>query len=221
MWLILLYPGIAFAYCNKLLTVDISDGTVNNSTLITKYGVHFGIKDYYNENGRILGCVCEIKNCLRKCCEYGYGMVGRDCSISPNNLTYTFYDLKQPILFNKTNDLFIIRNKSCENSSYKKIFLEGKSYLQKNGSIYGFDIASGVPEKYKMYNPEEYCLDLVYLTDENSEESWEPKVFLCVEVREKEVAEHTQNIIGMCIFLVNYNFCSLITILSSFIYLQL
>lgn len=196
MWLIMLFPGVVFGYCSKTLTVDISDGVLSDS-VISKYNVKFGKNNYYSENGMIFGCICQLKNCVRKCCAENESLIETKCSSLYNrNINYKFYNGKVLDTSNETNDVFFLHNDFCQSSSYVKIMLDGKFYLQSNGSLYDVDIASEDQQNYKMYSMEEYCLENVLYHKENEVTIWKLEAFLCVEVAQEVTQVEQRNSIG-------------------------
>lgn len=205
MWLIVFFPGLVFCYCSKSLSIDISDGIMENETVINKYNIQFALDNYYKENEIIFGCVCELKTCVRKCCGVNESKLETGCSPSTNQMIdYKFYNDLDIIKSFDTEKIFLFYNAACQNESYIKIMLEGKFYLQMNGSVFGVDMSSEDQETYRIYSPEEICLENVLTINENQEETLEQKVFLCVEATE-EVLQVDQRIsVGNFLFFLWY-----------------
>lgn len=74
MWCVLvLFFGAVFSQarklpCEELFSVDISDGVKLENQSIVINNTVFDPKNYYIHKGKTLGCICNIKSCLRKCC---------------------------------------------------------------------------------------------------------------------------------------------------------
>lgn len=72
--LVLLCFRIAFAAnypCDVEFSIDISDGARSENDVITKDGVSYSKENYFEYEGKVMGCVCNIKACIRKCCPTG------------------------------------------------------------------------------------------------------------------------------------------------------
>ncbi|XP_074038801.1 G-protein coupled receptor Mth2 isoform X5 [Leptinotarsa decemlineata] len=136
--------------CPKILSVNLTNSKKIGSK-ITEYGVTFNKENYFVENGSTFGCICDIKKCIRKCCETGES----DCVSTDKVENYKFYNETRPIAVN-ANDFFFLHHDHCEVNNYK-ISLEKQFYLQENGFLYGFDFIAD----YMMFSPKEYCLDFV------------------------------------------------------------
>lgn len=72
--------------CSEVNSVDITDGKTFDGTII-KDGVTYLPKHVFEKNvsGEIMtfGCLCDIKNCFRKCCPIGSVMLARKCVLMP------------------------------------------------------------------------------------------------------------------------------------------
>lgn len=64
--------------CDAELSVDITDGVHYNGQ-ITKNGITYNEENYYQDNGRVYGCPCNIQNCLRKCCAETEALSNKTC----------------------------------------------------------------------------------------------------------------------------------------------
>lgn len=73
-FVVLLSFGVAFASnypCEVEFSVDITDGTRSENDVITKDGVSYDLKNYFEYEGKVMGCVCNLRACIRKCCPSG------------------------------------------------------------------------------------------------------------------------------------------------------
>ncbi|XP_072397066.1 G-protein coupled receptor Mth2-like isoform X14 [Diabrotica undecimpunctata] len=112
------------ATCPKFLSVNITDGYKEGEN-ITQDGITFSSQNYFVENSNIYGCVCNIKNCVRKCCENHSYLNNGVCSFKNGSQDedFVFYNLTQP--YGKlVPDQFIIHGRSCE-SKMLQIRLDG------------------------------------------------------------------------------------------------
>lgn len=209
MLLLILFPGFVFSFCNQSLSIYMSDGVVVNNSGTTKYDSLFEKQHDYKGNENMFHCICELKNCVRKCCGQGEAMIQQKCSPSLNKEIdiYKFYNVKDVVTSTKTNEMVVFYNTTCPNSNYFKVILDGKFYLQTNASVYGLDLASEDQQKYKMYSPEEYCLDHVLSNEENGKATFDLKVFLCVQEAKEEVQVDQKNSVGNLFYLLRNEFC--------------
>lgn len=190
--LFLLFPKEITCICSDFLSVDITDGEKVNSTIV-KYGVTFKTEQYYTKNTTTYGCICDIKTCVRKCCGTNESFVeeddyiDEDCIPSDVEPSYEFYDLGERV--NNSHDIFFIKEKGCANSSLLQIVLDGIFYLQSNGSLYGMDMEFSEEQIWKMYNPEEYCVENVRKSNEGTNRI---KAFICVPESVEEEETHFQ-----------------------------
>ena len=120
MFLLLLFFVAACASeqpCLDYQSVDISDVKTSEDGSIVQDGVVFPPKYVYSKkvDGVVkkFGCLCQTKDCFRKCCPLGSVYVGRNCTVLPdkdvllNNGVHTYFKSK----FKKTVDL---KNKSFD-----------------------------------------------------------------------------------------------------------
>lgn len=144
---ILTFLAGALSLCDDgTLAVDISDGRVSSDGSVIFENVTYGPSDYFEENGVRLGCVCEVKACIRKCCQDNEYLVNKTCQ--PTNVSVEFGDFyrvfgascRKPIrlLLDPYNEL--------ENFTLEG---DGRLYVPSNGMHYGLS---------------DYCVD--YIQDE-------------------------------------------------------
>lgn len=154
--------------CNANLTIDITNGTRNSATNDIFYdNITYTESDYFlNDTNvfQILGCLCNIQRCVRKCCAIGstFSTENYTCVKSDHDLTDDF----QIPVYNKTNKIIIqdpnnyfkfIVGKYCTYGAFlldPDSYNEEKFYLQYNGSLY---FPNGVSKYYD--NQEDYCID--------------------------------------------------------------
>lgn len=77
--------------CATELSLDISDGEKVGQNFIRKNGIVYDKNNYFELDGKIFGCVCNLKTCIRKCCPIGQEIFNRTCQ----NSRRKFFDLIQ------------------------------------------------------------------------------------------------------------------------------
>lgn len=75
--------------CNKDLSIDISDGETVKRNFVESNGILYDENNYFESAGKIYGCVCNLKTCIRKCCPSGQQIDNKTCQLSVHN----FFDL--------------------------------------------------------------------------------------------------------------------------------
>lgn len=195
MWLILLIPGVFSEYSNNW-TLSSNNGVLNDSNIHTN-NVQLE-KNNYIENGKIhFSDICKNKKCVRKCCGEGQGMYETECGRTINKeVHYKFYSGKNLDTSYNMSDILFLYNVPCKSSSYIKIMLQGKFYLQTNGSVFGIEPASEDEPKYKMYSRDDYCVENFLTNIVNDVKTWELKVFICVDPTEEVIQVQQSDSIG-------------------------
>ncbi|KAF5288086.1 hypothetical protein FQR65_LT12136 [Abscondita terminalis] len=134
--------------CDLNFGINITDGIRGNKKSINFNGTWFYPGDYEERDGIIIGCVCRIKPCLRKCCPSGTFFQNRKCV--------------------PTNKLLVIpENKGFSIDSYHIVYgekcgkdksrLMQKSFeLDRNGNLK----ISG-PKRDKIYDLTNYCVEYI------------------------------------------------------------
>lgn len=140
--------------CPELLTLDITDGVKFKNQSILKNNTLFEPNNYYSNQSKILGCICKIKPCVRKCCGPNEHHVGK-CVQTEEKLELKIHKGTQQVDF--VQDYHYI-HKICNITDtllLPKLEESHLFYLQENGSLY-------LPN----YNPlkplkglHEYCME--------------------------------------------------------------
>lgn len=55
--------------CEITRTIKISDGVYLNASTILYNGIFYDSSNYFEDEGEIYGCPCNLKQCIRKCCD--------------------------------------------------------------------------------------------------------------------------------------------------------
>ncbi|KPI95688.1 putative G-protein coupled receptor Mth-like 2 [Papilio xuthus] len=132
--------------CEDKNSIDISDGVLRDGTIF-KNGLAFPPKYVYKKNfngvNETRGCVCELRNCFRKCCPMGSVMYRKNCTqmreqdiLMNDGLDIFFMNaLQRRMKFDKSDDLFLVYGRPCED-----VFLEndGPWFVQKCKNSPGF-----------------------------------------------------------------------------------
>lgn len=182
MWLLLLF--VILAHCKNHL----GDSVLFNETLNDK------MKIIFENTSR-----CDFNRCIRKCCGASEAMVDSKCRSSlDTKFDVAFYNIDKLQHFNNTYTVVVLPDFSCPNSNFIKIMLEGQFFVQNNGSVYGLDMRTG--DQFKMYNPDEYCLENLLGNEQNHLSTRDLKLFFCVEVTEDEEEALKKNVIGNLLY---------------------
>nr|AEM43038.1 methuselah-like protein 10 [Bombyx mori] len=142
MFLLIILVTIASVHANKNLcdtkdSVDITNGELLSNGTILSNGILYPPKHVYfnNETLRTYGCVCKVKNCVRKCCSIGSVMymnsTFKSCAYLPDegimmnrgfNLHYV-NRVKKNVKLNDS-DFGYVYGKPCDD-----VYLEDKSWF--------------------------------------------------------------------------------------------
>lgn len=149
MFLLIILVTIASVRANKNLcdtkdSVDITNGELLSNGTILSNGILYPPKHVYfnNETLRTYGCVCKVKNCVRKCCSIGSVMymnaTFKSCAYLPDegimmnrgfNLHYV-NRVKKNVKLNDS-DFGYVYGKPCDD-----VYLEDKSWFLQEVSQY-------------------------------------------------------------------------------------
>lgn len=141
------------APCPIFVSVDITDG-VRRNQLIVKDNVTYTPANYFIHEGRIRGCICNIKPCLRKCCPEGHIMRGKGCERDDYEQNFQIHHLTEEINLPKEHFHYIHNNHCISNQSYvlDPAYEDDWHYLQRNGSLYW-------PSANQMLHIQDYCVE--------------------------------------------------------------
>lgn len=167
--------------CDVTVSVDISDGernTVDES--ITKDGVTYPVEQYFELEGKTMGCLCNLRSCIKKCCPVGtYMSSDKECIETQEDFTQdlikiTTVDVNTYSIINvPCNGKSFILNPLVEN---EKIVIDEKGVL-----VWG----EPADEEEEL---ESYCVDYIEDTDD-------VKVLVC-NAEGAEAESNTHNSIG-------------------------
>lgn len=116
--------------CSDVNSVDITDGEVHSGTVL-KDGVLYPSDFVFAKNvsGEVktFGCLCEVKNCFRKCCPVGTVMRARQCVASTeadqlqnNGIDLHFFNsFKKNVRLN-SSQFVLVDGKPCD-GMYREI----------------------------------------------------------------------------------------------------
>ncbi|XP_013145251.1 PREDICTED: G-protein coupled receptor Mth2-like isoform X3 [Papilio polytes] len=157
--------------CEDKNSIDISDGILKDGKIF-KNGLAFPPKYVYKKNfngvNETRGCVCDVKNCLRKCCPMGSVIYGRNCTqmtdkdiIMNEGLDMFFMNaFQRRIKFDKFEDLFLVYGRPCK-SVYKED--DGPWFVQKDGKLF-VELTTNIPP-WTVLSPDKYCIDTFFYED--------------------------------------------------------
>ncbi|XP_056629652.1 G-protein coupled receptor Mth2-like isoform X1 [Diorhabda sublineata] len=159
-WCFIVRICVLFSYgfsqpppCPSTLTIDITDDFNPSNQSIQSRGLNFPPKDYFYQDGRILGCVCNLKRCVRKCCDEGKIFKGRKCVPADETFEVPVYNGTE--LSNKTlSDFFVLYGKTCP-KTHVGIASENAEYIyiQENGDLFYSDWN-------ETFAAEKFCFDI-------------------------------------------------------------
>ncbi|XP_022834101.1 probable G-protein coupled receptor Mth-like 3 isoform X10 [Spodoptera litura] len=148
--------------CLDSQSIDISDVKSSKDGSIVKDGVTFPPKYVYTKNisneTRTFGCLCQTKDCFRKCCPYGQVFHQKNCTnMSDKDLLKnygigTFYmaDFRKHVDVKENFDL--LYGRPCEG-----MYLEDSPwYVQQDGKLY---VKIDTSVKVLIYDASKYCID--------------------------------------------------------------
>ncbi|XP_018567276.1 uncharacterized protein LOC108907922 [Anoplophora glabripennis] len=142
--------------CYQHLTEDITNGQRLPSGAILKNNVRYDSDNYYIDNDRIWGCICNIKSCVRYCCDVDEVYVNETCrkEKTHSELNISVYQGTKRLRDFSLREFSLIKSLTCPKLHAR--ISAGESdliYIQENGLLY---YVSG---EYKaMYDPGYYCL---------------------------------------------------------------
>lgn len=143
--------------CAFIISVDISDGTVSGDNIL-KDNVTYTPTDYFLYNGTTRGCICNFKNCMRKCCPRGQIFINSTCSDHKYIPHFPVHELSNEIQV-RNNHFHVLHGSQCTPEKKNKYMLnpveydEERHYLQKNGSIF-------IESDGMFLQPEDYCMEV-------------------------------------------------------------
>lgn len=142
--------------CPVFVSVDITDGVKNDHT-ITKDNVTYTPANYFSHEGRIRGCVCNIKPCIRKCCPKGHIMKNGDCDRDDYKQKFRIHSKTDPTQV-ADDHFYYIHNHDCVSMASYPLNPDADErdlhYLQADGSL--FWPSSGVKQ---IFGVDEYCVE--------------------------------------------------------------
>lgn len=141
--------------CSKTLTIDISNGNKLDDGLIQHENITFNRHHYFFDKEKILGCICNIKKCIRKCCNTDEIYSSNICIDRKDEIfNFTFFNGIEPSNDN-INDFVIIFGSQCPGRHYYLITPDSSDdiFLQENGSL--------INKAWEnIYSVDKYCVDL-------------------------------------------------------------
>lgn len=166
-------------------TVDITNGLRFNDSIIFE-NITYHPENYFLHDDKILGCVCNIKICLNKCCALDKMFVGRRCQEHQADLNISVYRETEKSSLTMA-DFYLIRIKKITCLNNYMLTKQHRYYIQENGDIYS--------RKQNLTNQSEYCFEGNYADSEVT-------VLVCAPEEKHDPAMVT-SFIGkyICIFL--------------------
>lgn len=160
--------------CDIALSVDISDGRrFRDDETIIKDNITYTKDSYFEYEGKTMGCVCNLKACIKKCCPLGKYMTSdKECVETQND----FVAAIEPIITADISTYSII-NVPCNAKSVLITLEEETVFIKPNGNLL-WSVEETEDEEYGSY-----CLDFIVDTDYVS-------ALLCNFEGDKEATTH-------------------------------
>lgn len=166
-FILFLSCGLVFASnypCDPDVSVDITDGVRTENGIITKDGVAYNPSNYFDYEDRVMGCICNIRSCIRKCCPPGQYIINSNQTCANTDVefhvnTITSADITTySIITGKCNTQSVLLDP--ENSTQDSFTITA------NGSLLWTDM--------ELISLTEYCVDYIRSTDS-------VKALICVD----------------------------------------
>lgn len=123
-------------------TIDISDGEKIGSDII-KDGVTFSENDYFQNETRIIGCVCKVKKCISRCCLTNEYLIEIDednisCQQNDSSAIDLADDLNKVIDQNMSlyHIISVPDRQICIEKGEYKIFVDSDVKIDSSGSLF-------------------------------------------------------------------------------------
>lgn len=138
-YLFALYTSHLFTSCTGCQTtskelIEITNGTKFNDTIIYK-DITFTAENYFENDGKVYGCICDVKTCLPKCCKQGKRQINGRCKPFNSNLTLTVYKGTEKSEMDMNNFYFVKTKMMC-NGPRVMLTPNIKYYVQENGDLH-------------------------------------------------------------------------------------
>lgn len=143
--------------CNVTLSVDISDGEQIGDT-ITKDGVTYPPEQYFEFEGKTMGCVCNVKPCIKKCCPVGQYMTSdKECVETQKDFATELAEFTSADI-----NTYAIINVPCNTKSLvvNPQDKDEKVVIEANGLLLWGETATESEEEI-----DTYCVDYIENTD--------------------------------------------------------
>ncbi|CAH1099151.1 unnamed protein product [Psylliodes chrysocephalus] len=173
------------------LTIDLSNASVHSNNVFKLDSVIYNQSNYYIEDsGKKKGCLCNIKNCIRKCCGRNSFMNDTKddnfCENSANvNFSLDVYHETEKKYHGNLNNFTMLFGYDCpENLHSFRVDSSDQIFIQENGTLYYADWMA-------LYNLDSYCVD--FFQDN------ELSAMVCEPYDEEADTQRTVNSIGLLI----------------------
>lgn len=150
--------------CPINLSVNISNGHSNGTHIFTDDGLIYPPNLYFTEAGDTFGCICNITNCIRKCCPQDEVFFGHEC-IQTDLLGINFtVPVHREFEQTRFGNFHFVYNRDCNIDYYRlfpDIYEEDAFLIQENGSLF-------FPSSGDYINQHMFCVDNFLDIDENA-----------------------------------------------------
>ncbi|XP_050350690.1 G-protein coupled receptor Mth-like isoform X1 [Nymphalis io] len=199
--------------CSDGNSLDLTNAEHFEGGLI-KDGVHFPPNYIYTKNvsGEIktFGCVCEFKNCFRKCCPLGQvfllNHLGKLCIdeydiIQTNGLNVSYINqFRGTVNINDTDKHVLFNGTPCDGHVY--IEDREKWFIQEDGKLY-IEVPTSIPP-WILRGPDKYCVDTFIFEDDKGKRitSFDALVCFADEKEDEHYVLSSTCMIISCVFIL-------------------
>lgn len=149
--------------CSLNVSVNITDG-LRIGTKIIKDGLPYGTKDYFETNGTTVGCICNVKICIRKCCALNKLLIGGKCTAAEYAEEFTI-DIFDKNEFKRQGNFSYGRSLNCakRHGLYPDRDPKDQFFIQEDGRIY-------VHGKNRFEDKDRYCVETLRASENSNAE---------------------------------------------------
>lgn len=148
--------------CPLHVTENLNDGRKIGSAIV-KDGLVYPRGTFFEHDGDLKGCVCNVTRCLRKCCPDGEAAVNNKCASYGESFQVQTYVDESFLDERPVDSFYLLHGNFCRVGKYKldTTFAPDRFYLQPSGNMY-------MPESDpSLIFPHEFCIEQFVNTKTN------------------------------------------------------
>lgn len=143
--------------CAIELSIDITDSVYNETErTYEKDNVVYDSANYFIEDGVTRGCICNLRNCVRKCCGYDEVLDGRskNCTYDANLPDFL---MKLPVEISTKPSYYVI-HKMLQCGKQQRAVAHPENNTRDSFSV---KVNGDIVHKNLVFKQESYCLDYI------------------------------------------------------------